>query len=231
VTTPPPLTWDQALTRLETWATAHGHARVPQRYAEPDGFRLGKWVHNQRTAYRARFDLSQPHFLSDKRTDRLETVPGWTWNSRWPTLEPGTSLKAPARPASPRRFLTGHQFDEQVLPAVALRALNRWLKARQEQGRTEPFTEEDVRTDPHYQALHSDEMLRASLAALVATGSTLAKDGEGRPLGWEEIVTAPEVAASWTFQSAAGHPGAQPIPGAVLVRYQEVSEQDWRDAS
>jgi hypothetical protein len=54
--------------------TEKGHTRVPAIHSE-DGFRLGEWVKGQRAMWK-RDDLAVG------RSDRLESLPGWTWDAR-----------------------------------------------------------------------------------------------------------------------------------------------------
>ena len=42
--------WDSGLIHLQEYKKDHGHVIVPQRYETPDGFKLGHWVNQQRTA-------------------------------------------------------------------------------------------------------------------------------------------------------------------------------------
>jgi hypothetical protein len=44
--------FSEAKDRLEAFTKLHGHARVPRSHIDPDGFRLGIWVHNTRSKYR-----------------------------------------------------------------------------------------------------------------------------------------------------------------------------------
>jgi len=70
--------WEEGFTRLTSYAEIHGTAHVPVS-TKPDGFPLGKWVIAQR-ARRASGTLSV------ERQERLEQLPGWTWNrldSQW----------------------------------------------------------------------------------------------------------------------------------------------------
>jgi superfamily II DNA or RNA helicase len=70
--------WEQGFTSLVRFTAREGHSRVPQQHIE-DGRRLGSWVANQRTAH-------ANHTLDTARVQRLETVPGWTWDhiaDRW----------------------------------------------------------------------------------------------------------------------------------------------------
>ena len=66
--------WEEAFAALTAYVEREGHARVPSRHREGD-FRLGQWVAIQR---RGR--------LSRERRERLEALPGWTWDekdTRW----------------------------------------------------------------------------------------------------------------------------------------------------
>ncbi|BBY53993.1 hypothetical protein MKOR_12440 [Mycolicibacillus koreensis] len=66
--------WERGFAELSAYVDEHGHSRVPQSYVADDGYRLGKWVRNQREAYRN-------EKLSTDRVARLEALPGWAWNT------------------------------------------------------------------------------------------------------------------------------------------------------
>jgi predicted helicase len=66
--------WNEAYDHLQRFAAREGHARVPAAYRE-DGYPLGPWVDFQRRSFRA-------GRLSLKRIARLESLPGWTWDTR-----------------------------------------------------------------------------------------------------------------------------------------------------
>jgi superfamily II DNA or RNA helicase len=61
-----------AVARLGQYVDDHGTARVPDGWLAADGFMLGKWVGNQRRAYRA-------GTLTPQRIDVLESFDGWSW--------------------------------------------------------------------------------------------------------------------------------------------------------
>jgi predicted helicase len=63
--------WDEAFSQLAAFAREHGHAMPPQRLLV-NGFRLGRWVNNQRKD-RDRLDAA--------RRARLEALPHWTWGA------------------------------------------------------------------------------------------------------------------------------------------------------
>jgi hypothetical protein len=67
------LDWEEAFIRLIDYREREGHVLVPQHYLSADGFRLGSWVKYQRKTRSA---------MSSNRRNRLEGVPGWTWNAR-----------------------------------------------------------------------------------------------------------------------------------------------------
>jgi hypothetical protein len=66
--------WELGIQRLKEFIEKHGHALVPAKLVV-DGYRLGSWVNMQRTRY-------LEGSLEQDRIDRLETVPGWTWDAR-----------------------------------------------------------------------------------------------------------------------------------------------------
>ena len=62
------------LNQLQTFATEHGHARVPDAYACNDGFRLGAWVVNKRMKFKQ-------GSLPTEQIEELERLPGWSWEA------------------------------------------------------------------------------------------------------------------------------------------------------
>lgn len=67
------LDWEEAYSRLSDFRGREGHVLVPQHYVSADGFRLGSWVKYQRKTRST---------MSSDRRNRLEAIPGWTWNAR-----------------------------------------------------------------------------------------------------------------------------------------------------
>ena len=71
--------WEEGLVQLQDYVAAHGTARVPKDAVE-NGFSVGTWVTVQRSAFKKGELLAE-------RIQRLEELPGWTWNTRddrWP---------------------------------------------------------------------------------------------------------------------------------------------------
>ena len=64
--------WEEGFTVLEKYVAREGHARVPAYHIEED-FNLGQWVNRQR-------GRKKRH--STERVYRLESLTGWTWNTR-----------------------------------------------------------------------------------------------------------------------------------------------------
>ena len=220
--------WERGHQRLVAWVEEHGHARVPPQYITPDGYRLGKWVHNQRTLYRSRSRVAKGPRLSDERVARLESVTGWVWNTRSPAAsvcEPiNRPVKTLAAPARQIRTIPADAFDARVHPWVVIRALDRWLDARRLRRDFSPFTEAQVQNDPAFKALVSQEALRASLAALVATGEARVHRN-GKYASWRDMLAAADLDDGWQFQGAFGQPGARPVPVEVLTVYQAHAEK------
>jgi hypothetical protein len=67
---------------LEAFVKEHGHCRVPQLYRTDNGYRLGQWVGAQR--------LNQDTMDPDRR-QRLEALPGWSWDALSDAWEEGLS--------------------------------------------------------------------------------------------------------------------------------------------
>lgn len=63
--------WEEGFAHLKEFVDQHGHSRVPQGFRTDDGYRLGGWVNTQRGLEKR-----------PDRRERLEALPGWTWNPR-----------------------------------------------------------------------------------------------------------------------------------------------------
>ena len=65
--------WEEAFEHLQSYVKLHGNARVPSSYVTPDGLKLGSWVKYQRKN-------KSKNLLSQDRIERLEALPGWSWD-------------------------------------------------------------------------------------------------------------------------------------------------------
>jgi hypothetical protein len=82
---------------LEQFAERYGHTWVP-RYHVADGFRLGSWVSLQRRLHRR-------GRVPTARAQRLEALPGWTWD---PTTDRAGAKRQLATPAGTLLALRQH---------------------------------------------------------------------------------------------------------------------------
>ena len=63
--------WEEGYFHLKVFSEREGHCRVPQGYESNGGYPLGRWASKQRAA-KDKIDLG--------RRQRLEALPGWTWD-------------------------------------------------------------------------------------------------------------------------------------------------------
>lgn len=74
--------WKEGYSYAEQYFEENGHLFVPKKYVTHDGFKLGKWIWEQRDRY---LGLSS-HGISDKRIEMLEDI-GMFWedlkNAEW----------------------------------------------------------------------------------------------------------------------------------------------------
>ena len=75
--------WEEGFRRLRDYTEREGHARVPSTY-RIDGFGLGAWVNRQR-------DSHAKGVLEADPLNRLESLPGWSWNPQGDLWEDGYS--------------------------------------------------------------------------------------------------------------------------------------------
>ena len=76
---------DAAVERLKAYKAKHGHVLVPRDFKSPDGFWLGGWVNNQRTA-RAKGRLSVKRIQELKEYDFI-------WDPKMPVQNRGAQIK------------------------------------------------------------------------------------------------------------------------------------------
>jgi hypothetical protein len=68
--------------RLKKFAEQMGHSKVPAKFADETGFKLGLWVVGRRQSFKA-------GELSQERVAALETMPGWMWQVHDPKQKSG----------------------------------------------------------------------------------------------------------------------------------------------
>jgi superfamily II DNA or RNA helicase len=114
--------WEEGFDALSEFVTEHGHARPPQDYCTTTGIALGRWVNALRRHSRT---------LSDPRRNRLETLPGWTWNSADAIWDENI--------AALRVFAAqhGHSYPPRNPSSPALYRLNQWVLALRQPDRRE----------------------------------------------------------------------------------------------
>ena len=74
--------WEEGFLELKKFSDREGHSRVPSGYKTDDGYRLRQWIGVQRTTR----DTMDPD-----RRQRLETLPGWSWDPHSDKWEEGFS--------------------------------------------------------------------------------------------------------------------------------------------
>ena len=72
--------WEDGFRQLQKFAEREGHCSMPALYKTEDGYRLGRWVSQQR---------SNRDIIPMERRERLEALSGWTWDARADRWEEG----------------------------------------------------------------------------------------------------------------------------------------------
>jgi len=79
---PQEVDFQEGLQKLKEYIEVNGNVRVPARYTDPTGFRLGGWVTNCRGSYKKN-TLDRVHIR------QLEAVEGWVWDPQEADFQEG----------------------------------------------------------------------------------------------------------------------------------------------
>jgi Helicase associated domain len=95
--------WDEGFSHLKRFSDREGHCRVSQSYRTDNGCRLGQWVSIQR---------ANREMMNPDRRQRLEALPGWSWDPFSDQWEDGFSrLKEFSQREGHCRVLHDHKCD------------------------------------------------------------------------------------------------------------------------
>ena len=123
--------WEDGFRHLKEFSDRESHARVPNHSKSADGFNLGNWVANQRTNI---------GILSTENKERLEALPGWSWDvlsDKWEEgfrhLKEYVDQEGDAKVPSNCEAVDGYQIGNWVaFQRVKKDKLSRELKAKLE---------------------------------------------------------------------------------------------------
>ncbi|CAE8720240.1 unnamed protein product, partial [Polarella glacialis] len=79
--------WEGKFKTLKAYKQEHGHTRVPESYVADDGFKLGRWVNNQRRARKGQAGFK----IDAEKIEQLDSL-GFVWSIKKASLEAGFKL-------------------------------------------------------------------------------------------------------------------------------------------
>jgi hypothetical protein len=95
--------WEEGFSHLTQFVDRKKHCRVAAQYKTRDGYRLGPWLQRQRRNK----DTMEPN-----RRERLEALPGWSWDPFFDQWEEGFShLKRFAERKGHCRIYSRHETE------------------------------------------------------------------------------------------------------------------------
>ena len=96
--------WEKGFSYVKQFSDREGHCRVQLGYKTDDDYRLGRWVAEQRQA---------KDTMDSDRRQRLEALPGWSWDANSDAWEEGFSyLKQFSDREGHCRVHTGYKTDD-----------------------------------------------------------------------------------------------------------------------
>ena len=110
--------WEEGFSHLKQFSEREGHCRVPTSYKTDDGYPLGQWVMPFR-------DRTKNTMDADRR-QRLEALPGWSWDALSDKWEEGFSqLKQFSDREGHCRVARGYKTDDGY-------PLGQWVRGRRQ---------------------------------------------------------------------------------------------------